>query len=340
MGLRLPGLGRDCRDEWWDGRCERHHGERRIQSPGHGRHLGAGHGRHLGDGHGRHLDAGTGGHGSATGTGGSATGTAGTTGRGSSGGSTAAAAARRAAAAARAEAARRVAAARRAPAVEAAAAPRRRSGTAGTGGSGTGGSGTGVTVNLGATRQTIEGFGLNTALSSATPNWDTFYTATGSGLGLSIVRVAMQSNGSLSGSCPAGQLQREGHRVALDCARQLQGQQQYAEGWAPAHELLRLVVDGDRQLRQEQQALRDGGVERARLRVVWVLHRSTLLQRLRHDGLHGQRDGEFRQGAGTEAQEPPGSSSSRPNRRSGSTSGAMLRPRARPSRAIRTARTR
>ena len=76
------------------------------------------------------------------------------------------------------------------------------SGTAGTGGSGTGGSGTGVTVNLGATRQTIEGFGFNTALSSATPNWDTFFTATGSGLGLSIVRVAMQPNGSLSGVIP------------------------------------------------------------------------------------------------------------------------------------------
>ena len=81
-------------------------------------------------------------------------------------------------------------------------AARRGTGTAGTGGSGTGGSGTGVTVNLGATRQTIEGFGLNTALSSAVPNWDTFYTATGSGLGLSIVRVAMQSSGSLSGAVP------------------------------------------------------------------------------------------------------------------------------------------
>ena len=48
----------------------------------------------------------------------------------------------------------------------------------------------------------FEGFGLNTALSSAVPNWDMFYTATGSGLGLSIVRVAMQSNGSLSGAVP------------------------------------------------------------------------------------------------------------------------------------------
>ena len=75
-------------------------------------------------------------------------------------------------------------------------------GTAGMGGSGTGGSGTGVTVNLGATHQTIEGFGLNTALSSAVPNWDTFYGTGANGLGLSIVRVAMQSNGSLSGAVP------------------------------------------------------------------------------------------------------------------------------------------
>src|SRR5436190_978317 len=71
-------------------------------------------------------------------------------------------------------------------------------GTTGTGGTGTGGAATGVTVNLGATRQTIEGFGFNTALSSTTPNWDTFFTTTGSGLGLSIVRVAMQPNSSLS----------------------------------------------------------------------------------------------------------------------------------------------
>jgi glucuronoarabinoxylan endo-1,4-beta-xylanase len=59
-----------------------------------------------------------------------------------------------------------------------------------------------VTVNLGATHQTIEGFGFNTALSSTTPDWATFF-GTGAGqLGLSIVRVAMQSNGSLSGVLP------------------------------------------------------------------------------------------------------------------------------------------
>src|SRR6185295_5748749 len=76
-------------------------------------------------------------------------------------------------------------------------------GKVGSGGSGAGGTSPGgVTVKLDVTHQTIEGFGFNTALSSATPNWDTFYTATGNGLGLSIVRVAMQPNGSLSGAIP------------------------------------------------------------------------------------------------------------------------------------------
>ena len=78
-------------------------------------------------------------------------------------------------------------------------------GTTGTGGSATGGVGggsSGVTVQLAQTEQTIDGFGLNTALSSVTPDWATFYSTSGNGLGLSIVRVAMQSNGSLSGAVP------------------------------------------------------------------------------------------------------------------------------------------
>jgi O-glycosyl hydrolase len=74
-------------------------------------------------------------------------------------------------------------------------------GATGAGGGG-GSTASGVTVQLDDTHQTIEGFGLNTALSGATPNWDQFYTTTGTGLGLSIVRVAMQSNGSLSGAVP------------------------------------------------------------------------------------------------------------------------------------------
>jgi glucuronoarabinoxylan endo-1,4-beta-xylanase len=70
-------------------------------------------------------------------------------------------------------------------------------------GSGTGGATpSGVVVQLDKTHQTIEGFGLNTALSSASPNWDTFFGTSGSGLGLSIVRIAMNSDGSASGATP------------------------------------------------------------------------------------------------------------------------------------------
>jgi glucuronoarabinoxylan endo-1,4-beta-xylanase len=59
-----------------------------------------------------------------------------------------------------------------------------------------------VTVQLGSEHQLIEGFGLNTALSSPSVPWDTFYSTSGSGLGLSIVRVAMTSAGKLSGVVP------------------------------------------------------------------------------------------------------------------------------------------
>ena len=78
-------------------------------------------------------------------------------------------------------------------------------GTTGTTGidGGTAGSSGGVTVQLDKTKQTIEGFGLNTALGGGTVPWDTFYTTTGSGLGFSIVRVGMDSGGKLSGSMPA-----------------------------------------------------------------------------------------------------------------------------------------
>jgi len=110
-------------------------------------------------------------------------------------------------------------------------------GGAGTGGAGTGGSGTGgaagarggtggasgtgggmggatgiggatgagggmgaVTVQLDKMHQTIEGFGVNTALSSGTLPWDTLFTTNGAdGIGMSIVRVAMNSGGTLSG---------------------------------------------------------------------------------------------------------------------------------------------
>ncbi len=75
-------------------------------------------------------------------------------------------------------------------------------GSAPGGSGGSAGASTAVTVQLGSPRQPIEGFGLNTALSSASVPWDTFYGTTGNGLGLSIVRVAMDSGGKLSGNVP------------------------------------------------------------------------------------------------------------------------------------------
>jgi glucuronoarabinoxylan endo-1,4-beta-xylanase len=75
----------------------------------------------------------------------------------------------------------------------------------GSAGAGTGGDpNTGpVTVHADQVEQTIEGFGLNTALGGGTVPWDTFFGTSGSGLGFSIVRVAMTSSAGLSGNLPA-----------------------------------------------------------------------------------------------------------------------------------------
>jgi len=89
-----------------------------------------------------------------------------------------------------------------APATDANSAGGTTGATGGTTGAG-GGTSTGVTVQLDKTHQTIQGFGLNTALGGGSVPWDTFYTTSGSGLGFSIVRVGMNSDGSLSGSVPA-----------------------------------------------------------------------------------------------------------------------------------------
>jgi len=57
-----------------------------------------------------------------------------------------------------------------------------------------------VTVQLDQTEQMIEGFGLNTALGGGTIDWDKLFTTTAAdSIGLSIVRVGMNSDGSLSG---------------------------------------------------------------------------------------------------------------------------------------------
>ena len=77
-------------------------------------------------------------------------------------------------------------------------------GSVSTGGAvGTGGtSSTAVTVQRASKLQPIDGFGLNTALSSPSVDWDTFYGTGTNGLGLSIVRVAMDSQGKLNGVKP------------------------------------------------------------------------------------------------------------------------------------------
>ncbi|HEX2660522.1 MAG TPA: glycoside hydrolase family 30 beta sandwich domain-containing protein [Polyangia bacterium] len=58
-----------------------------------------------------------------------------------------------------------------------------------------------MTVKLDATHQTIQGFGFNTALSSNTVPIATAFGTTGAdGIGLSILRVGMNTDGSLTGS--------------------------------------------------------------------------------------------------------------------------------------------
>jgi len=67
---------------------------------------------------------------------------------------------------------------------------------------GTGGGSTALTVQRASKLQPIDGFGLNTALSNPKVDWDTFFGTGTNGLGLSIVRVAMDSQGKLNGVMP------------------------------------------------------------------------------------------------------------------------------------------
>jgi glucuronoarabinoxylan endo-1,4-beta-xylanase len=74
------------------------------------------------------------------------------------------------------------------------------------GGTGSGGTPSGIAVKLDATHQTIQGFGLNDALmpsgsSFSTSDLDKLFTTMGAdGLGLSILRIGMNPQGSLNGS--------------------------------------------------------------------------------------------------------------------------------------------
>jgi len=75
--------------------------------------------------------------------------------------------------------------------------------TGGVGAAETGGVGntTDVTVQLADEHQTIQGFGINTALASGSVPISTMFSTTGAdGIGLSILRVGMNTDGSLTGS--------------------------------------------------------------------------------------------------------------------------------------------
>jgi len=68
-------------------------------------------------------------------------------------------------------------------------------------GSGGGGTPSGVTVKLDATHQMIEGFGLNDALIGTSLPLDNLFTTTGAdAIGLSILRIGMDSSGGLAGT--------------------------------------------------------------------------------------------------------------------------------------------
>lgn len=73
--------------------------------------------------------------------------------------------------------------------------------TASGGASGGSGPTTGVTVKLDGTHQTIQGFGLNDALLSSSLPLDNLFTTTGAdAIGLSILRIGMNTTGGLNGT--------------------------------------------------------------------------------------------------------------------------------------------
>src|SRR5688572_135537 len=77
------------------------------------------------------------------------------------------------------------------------------SGASGGGGGTGGGAPDGIVVALDATHQTIEGFGISTAIAPQDPNLpldNLFGTSGPDAIGLSILRIGMDSDGSLSGS--------------------------------------------------------------------------------------------------------------------------------------------
>ena len=148
-------------------------------------------------------------------------------------------------------------------------------GTTGTGGSATGGVGgsssSSVTVQLAQTEQKIEGFGIN-------DNWNPLTDAQAKAMfdatsgrdrhdhpahRHELVGLLLQQR--RGGQHHDGEEPRrdQDHRVGLDRARQLQEQQQPHGRRTFEHQLLRLVFDDDRQLRENERSLRHVARERA-----------------------------------------------------------------------------
>ena len=138
---------------------------------------------------------------------------------------------------------------------------------------------------------------------------------------------------------PAEQLQREGHRVALDCARQLQGQQQHAEGRAPAPSCYDSWSTSIANFAKNNKVYAMGAANEPDFASCGSSIGPPCYSDYDTMVFTANEMVAFVKALGPKLK-TAGSSSSRPNRRSGSTSGAMLRPRARRSPAIRTARTR
>ena len=282
--------------------------------------------------------AGTGG-GSTAGTGGSTTGTGGS-GTPGTGGSSGGATGRRP----RAAAARRVAAAPRAPAVEAAprarAAERRHRQHRGHGRQRTGGSGTGVTVKLDATHQTIEGFGINTALSSADSRIGTSSSPPRQRAWAVHRSHRHEFERQPIGSYPAepATTRRSSGRPGARprTARATTARRRVGHLLESCYDSWSTTIANFAQHKGSTPCGSRTSPTSRRAQPPWTtLHRdydTTILHRQTR-WWPGSRCWDRRS-------RPRGSRSSRPNRRNGSTPGAMLRPRARLLPAIRTARIR
>ena len=137
-------------------------------------------------------------------------------------------------------------------------------------GGGTAGSSGGVTVDLGSTQQTIQGFGINDTWNPLTSAQATSLFSATSGIGMTILRVGMSSTGASYNSSESSNISTAKSAGATKiigsvwtAAANCKDNNSLTERRPPELELLRLVVNDDSQLRQEQWPLRHVIGERA-----------------------------------------------------------------------------